>query len=194
MRRNDSLRRRKPFRAQLPRILIVCEGIVTEKRYFEYLGRAERISVQLTVQAGGTPKALVEKAVELKSADDGLFDEVWCVFDIDEHPLVPDAKQQARDNGIQLAISNPCFELWALLHFQDQRAEIGRRQTQRLCRKHIAGYQKELPCEELTRRHSVALGRATKLDQWQSNRGKAGSNPSTGVYVLVEKIKSFRAL
>jgi hypothetical protein len=143
MRKSDSLRRRPPFREQLPRILIVCEGIVTEKRYFEYLGRAERISVQLMVQAGGTPKALVERAVELKkSAGAGGFDEVWCVFDIDEHPLVPDAKQQARDNGIQLAISNPCFELWALLHFQDQRAEIDRRQTQRLCRQHIAGYQK----------------------------------------------------
>lgn len=192
MRRNDNLRRRKPFREQLPRILIVCEGIVTEKRYFEHLGRAERISVQLTVKGGGTPKALVEKALELKRADDDLFDEVWCVFDIDEHPLVPEAKQQARDNGIQLAISNPCFELWALLHFQDQRAEIDRRQTQRLCRQHIAGYQKELPCDELERRHAVALDRATKLDQWQVDRDKAGGNPSTGVYVLVEKIKSLR--
>jgi hypothetical protein len=58
----------------------------------------------------------------------------------------------------------------------------------------MAGYQKELPCEELARLYPEALGRATKLDQWQASRGKAGGNPSTSVHVLVERIKSIRAL
>ena len=76
------------------------------------------------------PKTLVERAVAMKreaaleakrKKDENLkYDQVWCVFDIDEHPFVPEAKQQARDNGIEVAISNPCFELWALLHFRDQ--------------------------------------------------------------------------
>jgi hypothetical protein len=30
---------------------------------------------------------------------------VWCVFDVDIHPNLPEAKQQARDNGLSLAIS-----------------------------------------------------------------------------------------
>lgn len=38
------------------------------------------------------------------------------------HPGLTDAIEQARQNGIWLAISNPCFELWLVLHFQDQSA------------------------------------------------------------------------
>jgi len=48
-----------------------------------------------------------------------LYNSVWCVFDVDDHPRVADARQMAADNGIELAISNPCFELWLLLHFRD---------------------------------------------------------------------------
>jgi hypothetical protein len=52
-------------------------------------------------------------------------DEVWCVFDVDEHPKLAEARDQANANGIQLAVSNPCFELWLLLHFQEHRAHAG---------------------------------------------------------------------
>jgi hypothetical protein len=41
-------------------------------------------------------------------------------------------------------------------------------------------------------RYAEALGRAVGLDKWQESRDKAGGNPSTGVYKLVEKIRSFR--
>jgi hypothetical protein len=65
------------------------------------------------------------------------YDEVWCVFDIDEHPFVPETKRQARDNEISTAISNPCFELWIRLHFQDRRAHIERAQVQHKCRRYL---------------------------------------------------------
>ncbi len=131
-RNRDDLRRRRPHRQPKPRFLIVCEGIVTEPRYFKDVRHIERSLIDLQIEPGGTPKTLVERAVERKREADGnarklkddnqKYDEVWCVFDIDEHPLIPEAKDQASANGIELAISNPCFELWALLHFQDQRA------------------------------------------------------------------------
>ena len=68
------------------------------------------------------PKSVVECAVARMSgsekggdADSGITDfnmiEVWCVFDIDEHPKVLEASQQAMDNGLKVAISNRCFEL-----------------------------------------------------------------------------------
>jgi hypothetical protein len=124
------LRRRKPFREPKPRILIVCEGTRTEPEYFTDLRNRERSLVELVIEAGGTPKTLVERAVALKKEskrqakkDPNLgYEHVWCVFDVDEHPYVAEAQQQARDNKIDVAISNPCFELWALLHFQDQHA------------------------------------------------------------------------
>jgi len=107
---------------------------------------------------------------------------------MDEHPLVPEAKQQAQANAIDVAVSNPCFELWFLLHFQDQTAHIERGRVQHLCREHMPGYQKVPPCEVLMPLQSKAIDRAIQLENWQASRGNAGGNPSTGVYRLIQQI------
>ena len=203
MGRADSLKRRRPRRNPLPRVLIVCEGIRTEKGYFQSLRHAERIPIDLEILAGGTPKTLVERAVKRKREADttakksgdpnSRFDEVWCVFDVDEHPFLPEAKQQAADNQIQVAVSNPCFELWVLLHFRDQNRHIERSKVQHACRQELPGYEKALPSDKLFPKYPEALKRAQELDKWQNSRNKAGGNPSTGAYLLVEKLKSFRA-
>ncbi|HWF45875.1 MAG TPA: RloB family protein [Bryobacteraceae bacterium] len=176
----------------MPRVLIVCEGKCTEKGYFEFLRHDEKIPIDLCVEGGGTPKSLVERAVTLKreakadakKSDDPYqeFDEVWCVFDVDEHPYLPEAKQQARDNGVKVAISNPCFELWVLLHFRDQRAHIGRTKLQSECRKHLPGYEKNLPGDKLRDTCMDAAKRARELHAWHVSTGTTGANPSTDVY------------
>src|ERR1039457_242009 len=165
--RRDTLRRRPASRSPLARFLIVCEGTQTEPGYFRETRHLERSLIDLEISPGGVPKALVERAIEKKqdaerlarSQKDSnlLYDEVWCVFDIDEHRLIPEAKQQARANGIELAISNPCFELWALLHFQDQRSHIERGKAQHLCRSHMHNYEKDLDYETLRPKYSNAL-------------------------------------
>jgi RloB-like protein len=147
------------------------------------------------------PKTLVARGVEMKTDaeraaraakdENQRYDEVWCVFDIDDHPHIDDAKQQARDNGIKLAVSNPCFELWVLLHFQDQRAHISRAQLRAACRRHLPGYQKELPTETLNPLYDQAATRARDLDTWQQEQGRQDANPSTGVYKLTEAIRGF---
>lgn len=110
------------------------------------------------------------------------------MFDVDEHPLIPEAKQQARHNGIELAISHPCFELWALLHFKDQRAHIERGALHRECKRYMPGYDKKLPTATLFPLLQDALRRASELDAWQESRGCSGGNPSTTVYRLMERI------
>ncbi len=57
-------------------------------------------------------------------------DEVWCVFDCDDHPDLPQTMALLRDHGIGIASSNSCFDLWILLHAADQRAHIDRRAVQ----------------------------------------------------------------
>jgi hypothetical protein len=186
MKKSDKLRRRHWSRKPLPRFLIVCEGTVTEPHYFRELRRLERVPVDLDIRAGGVPKTLVERAA---SANQSQF---WCVFDIDEHPFVPEAKQQARDNGIQVAVSNPCFEFWLLLHFQDQTAHIERDRVAHTCREHMPGYKKKPPCETLAPHQQEATARAIYLDNRQESNGNPGGNPSTGVYRLVQQIKAVR--
>ena len=185
MKRRDSLRRRRSFRKPLARFLIVCEGKVTEPVYFDDIRRMERGIIELEIVPGSVPKDVVERAVDMKKQserdakrrqDENLrYDSVWCVFDIDEHPFVPEAKQQAHANAINLAVSNPCFELWFLLHFQDQTAHIDRHKVQHMCRQHMPGYQKEPPCDVLRPHQVEATERAIQLENWQESRENAGS-------------------
>jgi hypothetical protein len=202
MRNRDSLNRRRPFREPRARFLIVCEGKKTENLYFSALRHRWRCNLELKIEAGGTPKTLVEIAAKLKKQSEReakrdanqRFDEVWCVFDIDEHPKVPDAKQQAGDHGIRLAISNPCFELWALLHFQDQRAHIERERLRQQCRKHMPDYEKLLPADVLEPLYQEALRRASQLVDWQIDQGRPQhANPSTDVHKLTESIRCHRS-
>jgi hypothetical protein len=159
------------------------------------------LDVEIVPEAG-VPKTVVERAVEkVKAArkdarrmkDANLaYDEAWCIFDIDEHPNVEDAKNQARDNNLHVAISNPCFELWLVLHFQDQTAHEHRHNIQRTCSQDcLPGFKKQITLEMyglLTERYSDAVRRAAWLDNWHESRGTSGSNPSTQVYKLTERL------
>lgn len=200
MRRRDDLRRRPASREPRRRILVVCEGEVTEPKYFRGLRRGLRnpaIEVEIDEQHG-TPRTLVARAArrkkdaarEARRQRDAFlaYDEVWCVFDVDDHPLLPDAKQQARDNGISLAISNPCFELWALLHFCDQTAEQPRQRIRQLLKAYIPDYDKELPAPTLMPHLAKAMARARHLEHLAALAGEPGKNPSTGVHLLIERI------
>src|SRR5690606_41139889 len=82
--------------------------------------------------------------------DDNLsFDEVWCVFDVDEHPRVNDACQMARDNNIQVAVSNPCFELWLLFHFRDSPGAQSRHDVQKMLKKYLPKFDKHVVFDTL---------------------------------------------
>ena len=84
----------------------------------------------------GVPLTLVERAVARSKADPEI-DECWCVIDVEwpeHHPNLARAIELAESEGIQLAISNPCFELWLILHFQDQTAFLDNRGAESLSR------------------------------------------------------------
>jgi hypothetical protein len=81
-----------------------------------------------TIGGCGVPLSVVERAVQEydcrikkknKSTDSFEIFEVWAVFDRDAHPekQVPNAFKLAATNNIFVAFSNPCFEVWGLMHF-----------------------------------------------------------------------------
>ena len=196
MGRNDSLRRRGPFREPKRRLLIVTEGEVTEPEYFKALRHHCKALVDIHFAAAGVPKTCVEKAIKLRSMDQQTskdpnlqYDESWCVFDVDNHPLFAEAKQQAKDNGIRLAISNPNFELWLLLHFQEQNSHIHRDKLPTKIKKFMPGYVKSPDMEKLLPLHVTAIERAENLRKMQNLKKMPGANPSTGVHDLVNSIK-----
>jgi hypothetical protein len=147
----------------------------------------------------GVPKTLVEHAKRYKDRaqaaadqerDDNLvYDSVWCVFDIDKHPAVGEARKMARDNGIDLAISNPCIELWLLLHFSENPGMQDPAAMKKKLKKYVPAYDKHVDYETYSAGYSQAVARASKMDQLAEEAHEPHRNPTTGVYRLTELIR-----
>jgi hypothetical protein len=146
----------------------------------------------------GVPVTLVEQADQLKEQADQrarrerdsflAYDEVWCVFDVDEHPKLNEAGQLASARGIELAVSNPCFELWLLLHFRDSPGARHRHDVQHMLTGFLPSYDKHLDFAMLEAGVTEARRRALRLDQDAEEEGESGRNPTTGVYRLTDSI------
>ncbi len=193
--------RRAPFRESRPRILVVCEGEYTEPEYLEGFRKScrnPRVQIEIA-ETHGVPRTLVVSAKKRKmdaeaearrEKDDNLrYDDVWCVFDVDDHPKISDAKQMARDNDIKLAISNPCFELWLLLHFRDNPGMQHRDQVRRLLKTYVPSYDKHVEYATYSAGYQQAVTRAERLDQDAIQSDEPGRNPTTSVHRLTEIIR-----
>lgn len=180
---------------------MLCEGQNTEPQYLLGFKRwCRNPLVEVVVDPGhGVPLTLVRRAKDARldaehraarERDDNVaYDEVWCVFDVDDHPNLDQACQMARDNGIEVALSNPCFELWLLLHFRDGPGMQGRRDIARLLRKHVSGYDKRVDFVEYQPGYGAAADRARRLESEARAAGEDGRNPTTGVHRLTESVR-----
>ncbi len=124
LKRSESTLIRKPPAGveQKRSILIVVEGEQTEKNYFLGLSHREEVrthfSIRVKVSGGGTPCDIVQYEIDNR---DGRYDEVWCVLDVEEpnrRRLAAEAVELAENSDISLCLSNPCFEVWLLSHFE----------------------------------------------------------------------------
>jgi hypothetical protein len=128
----DDYKRRKAFKEPHKSILIVCEGEKTEPIYFNALNdrlRLIMVDVQI-VGKGAAPITVVDHAIELrddrkyiakKSLTKTEFEIIYCVIDVEmpvAHESLSRAINKARDNGLKVILSNPCFEYWYILHFR----------------------------------------------------------------------------
>lgn len=193
--------RRAPWREPKPRILCVCEGEVTEPDYLDGFRQSVRNPrVEIEVAGGqGVPRSLVEEAKRRKHAAEKearrhgdqnlIFDEVWCVGDVDDHPKLHEARDMANANGIKMAISNPAIELWLLLHHREQPGAQHRDDVTRLLRHHVPGYDKHVDFGLYADKYDVAKSRAERLEQDAAAVDEKGRNPTTGFWRLTESIR-----
>jgi len=101
--------------------IIATEDELTEKQYFGIF-RSSQIKVEvLATGADGksAPQYVLNRLVEFKERYDLNEDDMlWLVFDVDRWDLSLVCRE-ARQKGYHLAVSNPCFEVWLCLHFDD---------------------------------------------------------------------------
>ena len=185
------------------RFLILCEG-QTERLYFKSF-HTRGVSVEPRDSIGDRRK-LVADAIKL---DDGSYDQIWVVFDLDYEPArgkeqfeefdATIAKAQAA--GIRVAYSVDAFELWFLLHY----TYVSSRQERlyyykQLSKRWDINYVKEgkkakfcLGIRELLEKdenasQEEAIKRARKLLKLHNEEPPHKQNPVTMVFELVEEL------
>ena len=167
-----------------PNYFVFCEGD-TEVAYTEMLRAHYRLPIHIIAKKtllNITP-ALIErcKAVYVQTKNDHTY----LMYDLD---VVTILERLQKVTGAILLCSNPCFELWLLLHYAEQKSELKSDE----CIGKLIGFEKQYKKGVLTedmKRHLVetkdaAIERAKKL--------VAYGNPSTTVYKLIEDLDKLK--
>ena len=196
-------------------IVIASEGKDTERIYFEALAMEytnPRVHVHIlkrcdNEQNNSSPEHVLKQLNDYKRQYElESDDELWLVIDRDrwtDAMLSHVAKECAQDDYLHVALSNPCFELWLLLHLVDvtlltpeeqQRWMDNRRKSKnaesylkvRLRQEMGSYHESDYDVPMLIKHVEVAIERARLLDKNPVDRWPQALG--SRVYLLVESV------
>jgi hypothetical protein len=164
-----------------PNFFVFCEG-ETEIAYVKFLRSLYRAPIQVIPKKG---KSNISEEFIERSKNEYVRtgqDKVFLMYDLDVDGIL---EHLQKIPNAELLVSNPCIELWFLLHYQEQKLEISSDKCVQKYQKVSKGYKKGVLSEEekkvLSDNKELAIERAKKLVEYQ--------NPSTTVFKLLEKLK-----
>ena len=172
---------------------IATEGTSTEPVYFEYINRF-REDIQLKIiGVGRSPKGVQSKFEnQIKGKKLNRSDKTWIVVDRDiwDTNELNNVQRWANENNCGFSLSNPCFELWLILHFENKTGFIDSKQCKRYFEANFCDKHKKPKYEELSDSVlKLAISRAKKRYGPQESNWPQESGCTT-VYRLVESFLS----
>ena len=178
--------RKKKMRAPRKVFLVICEG-ETEREYVEGLKRFYRLPITIKTKVSGNninPRLIRQYLQELGlSKDDGYA--VFYIYDADVECIVQ--KLEAMDGTVIL--TNPCFELWYLLHVKTHNSSLssdGIVKTLVSChpvwKSYIKGGLNNEQMKFLIENQEDACNRAKTLTP--------GQNPSSNMYEFISSLEN----
>jgi len=194
-----TLRRRPPSRLPKAAFVILTEGQNTEVMYFKALRKAFGNPIIELRGIGGDPKTLADQALKwtnaLRRSKDSYEknDQVWVVFDRDIHKNYAASVIKCEQKGIGVARSNPCFELWLVLHLQDFDQPGDHHYLQsyfaKLCPDYDPSRGKKPDCAALMQHIADAEQRAERQLNRREAEGAPFGAPSTTVFKLIRALR-----
>ncbi|PAR32261.1 RloB family protein [Vibrio metoecus] len=176
-----------------PKFLIVCEDTVSGYHYLIEAVKYYRLSSAnfCIVGLGQDPLKIVQDAENRYNTEvisyRPDFDQVFCVFDRDTHAHYYNAiskiesinNKLAKPKPVFIAItSNPCFEIWLILHFAYTTKSYAANQTKTAANQvvndlvnHLSNYKKNSSTvfNETVNLLTTAIDNAQKLDEYCEN-------------------------
>lgn len=204
----SSLRRKRSQKAPYDMVLIVCEGEKTEPNYFRALIddlQLNTANIKIAKNtAGSSPRTVVDFALQ-SYKEEKEYDNVYCVFDKDQHPSYDEAldmirreKMRRRGCPIHATTSVPCFEFWILLHFT-YTTKVFDTGHGSICanviselKKHFSSYEKgeEDTYHAIRDRLTTAISNAKMIARYCETGGT--DIPSTKMHNLVEYLQKLK--
>lgn len=161
-----------------PNFFVFCEG-KTEINYVKFLRSVFRVPIQVIAKKSDSNISV--DFIERSKRDYVLTqnDQNFLMFDLDVEGMLEHLQKIPQ---VTLLVSNPCVELWFLLHFQGIDKEITSEGSLRMLKTHSPQYEKgaltELEKRILVENMEKAIERAKRLEDYK--------NPSSLVYRLIE--------
>ncbi len=178
-------------------VVIASEDRYAVKQYFEFF-HSTRIQFRVleTEHGDSAPSHVMARLSKfMKEYNLGKGDQLWLVCDTD-HWIEPahvknlvEVLRLCRQKEIGVALSNPCFDLWLLLHFDEfpTNERLTCEQVGQMLRDKVGQYQKtrvyNLP---VTQQGVVNAIRRAKSQNLSS--GEIPMKPQTAVYQIIENL------
>lgn len=197
MPRNPRRRLQRPLGKRRYRklFIIATEGSKTEPQYFTKFNNTETtVQVKcLKFRNDSSPAGVLKRAKSYVKGRLEKTDELWLVVDKDQwtdQQLNTLFKWTSTSSNYNLAVSNPMFEYWLLLHFEKGSRITANNLRSRLTR-YLPNYAKaDIEFEKLRPGIHDAVRRAKQKDTPPCDKWPI-SNGST-VYRLVEKFQNIK--
>ncbi len=190
--------RRSKSKTENPIFLLVCEGEKTEPQYFkQFQSRDYNFKIKCVTSGRKDPVGILiyaESLIKQMGLSEKKNDVVWCVFDKDRNTKtqICDAMSRCKSNFLTIAVSNPCFEIWYLWHFQDFSVCSTCIDTIEKVKTHIPKYCKNENFNDiLSPLTTTALKRARHIEKnYGESYHPADSNPSSQIFRIIDFLQS----
>lgn len=174
--------RRSKEKTMKPNFFVFCEG-ETEVAYISFLRSQYRVPIQIIPKKSDSNISLRYINNCKKGYITTTNDKTFLMFDLD----IPGTLERLR--GIQdavLLVSNPCIELWFLLHCLDYKAEL----TSKACIKKFQTIFPHYTKGTLSQQEKQILATNTNNAVVRAMQLIAHNNPSTTVYELINELNN----
>jgi hypothetical protein len=185
--------RRPPLRERRKVFVIATEGKETEPRYFNtFKGEPFRKNVQTRPPKDGQSSLnAIMRRLDTYAKEIGVYedDELWLVADVDHwsEAMLDNLCRRCAAKGYHVAVSNPCFEFWLVLHQPHPPTPS----TARAC---VAALDRQLGAYDKARYNPATLLQHVEHAIVHARRLDANTDeswphaPGTHVYKLVERL------
>jgi hypothetical protein len=169
-----------------PTYYVFCEG-ETEEAYVKWLKSKYRVSIEIDAKISGND--ICERYISSykRKKPTHVKDKTFLLYDADAQHTLERLKQI---KSAQLLLSNPCIELWFLLHLQEHSAHISSEDCVKKIKKHHPEYEKGKISKTL--KDSLEAGEDKSCNR--AKKLKSPANPSTQIPDLILQIKESSSL